>query len=59
MKKCIVCGKKAEFGIKHSSEYYCEECALENFNDLELLEKIDEQIKALKELIKEEKQEHL
>ena len=53
MKKCIVCGKKAEYGIKHSSEYYCEECALENFNDLELLEKIDEQIKALKGLIKE------
>ncbi len=58
MKKCIVCGKEAKFGIKHSSEYYCEECAKEHFNDLSLLQSVEEQAKALKKVI-EEKQEHL
>lgn len=45
-KKCIICGKKAEFKIKGANEYYCEECAEENFGELELLEKIGEEGKA-------------
>lgn len=42
MKKCILCSNKAVFAVKDSSEYYCEECALENFADTEALTRIDE-----------------
>ncbi|HLD88625.1 MAG TPA: hypothetical protein VI894_00310 [Candidatus Nanoarchaeia archaeon] len=52
-KKCIVCGESASFGIKDSSDYYCEECAHENFADVELLEKVEQQAQKLKEIIKE------
>ena len=50
-KKCIICGKEAEFAIKGSNESYCEECAKEHFSDLSLLVKVEEQAKALKDLI--------
>lgn len=52
-KKCIICNEEAKFSIKGSSEYYCNECAEENFSDIELLQKIDAQSKIIKELIKE------
>jgi hypothetical protein len=52
-KKCIICNDKAIFAIKGSSEYYCDDCAHENFSDIELLQKIDEQAKIIKNLIKE------
>ena len=52
-KKCIICNDLAKFVIKGSSEYYCNECAEENFSDIDLLQKIDEQAKIIKELIKE------
>jgi hypothetical protein len=55
-KKCIICGKEAEFGIKDSNEYYCKECASEHFEDLSYLQSIEEQAAALKQLI-EKKQE--
>lgn len=42
-KKCIICGKEAEFGIKDSNEYYCKKCASEHFKDLSYLEKVEEQ----------------
>ena len=41
-KRCIICEKEAIYSIKGSSEYYCEECASEHFNDLSYLQKIDE-----------------
>lgn len=41
-KKCIICGDEAKFCIRDCSEYYCEECAHENFADIDLLEKITE-----------------
>jgi hypothetical protein len=34
MKRCILCGSKAQFGIKNSNEYYCKECAEMQFGDL-------------------------
>jgi SLT domain-containing protein len=50
-KKCIICEEKAEFTIKGSNENYCEECAKENFSDLSLLLKVEEQAQALKKII--------
>ena len=54
-KKCIICGKEAEFGIKDSSEYYCKECASEHFHDLSYLQKVEEEAKIIKNIL--EKQE--
>ena len=41
-KKCIICKADAKYAIKGTSDYYCEECAEENFADISLLEKVDE-----------------
>ena len=41
-KKCIICGAGAKYVIKGTSDYYCEDCADENFSDITLLEKVDE-----------------
>ena len=51
MVKCIICGEEAKFMIKDTSDYYCEECAKENFNDLELLQKVEEKARRIKEMI--------
>lgn len=50
-KKCIICGKEAEFKIKDGSEYYCQECAEESFADLSLLQKVEEEAQALKRAV--------
>lgn len=52
-KKCIICGKPAQFKIKDSNEYYCEECAQENFADLSLLQKVEEEAQILKKFVQE------
>ena len=39
-KKCIICGEEALFCIKDSSEFYCEECAKEQFADISYLHEI-------------------
>jgi hypothetical protein len=46
-KKCIICNEKAVFAIKGTSDFYCENCAEENFDDLTCLEKIKEHEGAL------------
>jgi hypothetical protein len=56
-KKCIVCGEPAQYSIKGTSDYYCEECAIENFSDLELLQKVEEKALMIKEMIKEKMEE--
>lgn len=43
-KKCIICNERAVFAIKGTSDFYCEGCAEENFEDLSCLEKINEEI---------------
>ena len=48
-----MCGEKADYCIKDTSDYYCEECAVDSFNDISVLLKVEEQAKALKEIIKE------
>ena len=52
-KHCIICGEEAVFCVKGASGYYCEECAKENFSDLNLLEKLSSQAKASKALDEE------
>ena len=44
-KKCIICSAIAVYGVKGTSDFYCMECAEENFDDLSLLEKIEDQHK--------------
>lgn len=52
-KKCIVCGEPAVYGIKDTSDYYCEECAKENFADLALLIRVEEIAQKLKKKLDE------
>tara|TARA_Y100000034_G_scaffold24312_6_gene28357 strand:- start:4285 stop:4518 length:234 start_codon:yes stop_codon:yes gene_type:complete len=52
-KKCTMCGAEAKYWIKDTSDYYCEECAIDSFGDITVLVKVEEQAKALKEVIKE------
>lgn len=53
VKKCIICNEEANYKIKGTSDYYCDDCAQENFSDIELLETIEEQAKIIKDLIKD------
>ncbi len=41
-KKCIICGAEAKYLIKGTSDYYCDECAEENFADISLLQKVED-----------------
>ncbi|MFW5990633.1 MAG: hypothetical protein ACOCZ6_00180 [Nanoarchaeota archaeon] len=50
-KKCIICGAEAGYCIKGTSDYYCEECALEHFGDLCMLIKVDEVAHKIKSMI--------
>ncbi len=52
-KKCIICNGEAVYAIKDSSDYYCEECAEENFGDITMLVKVEDEAQKLKEFIKE------
>ncbi|MBU0457233.1 MAG: hypothetical protein ABH824_02885 [Nanoarchaeota archaeon] len=56
VKKCIVCEEEAKYKIKDTSDYYCEECAKENFADIDLLVKVEEVAKQLKEFLKKKMQ---
>ncbi len=54
-KKCTICGHDAKYAIKGTSDYYCEDCADENFADINLLEKIDETKKAEEDAMVDDK----
>lgn len=56
-KKCIVCDAEAAYKIKDTSDYYCQECAQENFADLSLLVKLEEETQRLKEFIEQKEPE--
>ena len=58
-KKCIVCNEVAEYKIKDTPDFYCHECATENFADLSLLLRLDEEAYKLNEAIKERLKEEL
>ena len=40
-KKCIICGESASFAIRGTSDFYCDDCATENFADTDVLEKVE------------------
>jgi tRNA U54 and U55 pseudouridine synthase Pus10 len=48
VKKCIVCRDEAEYRIKDTSDFYCEECAGENFADMGMLLTLEEEAQQLK-----------
>lgn len=52
-KKCIICDKNATYKVKDTPDYYCDECAEENFGDVSVLIKVEEEALRLKEFLKE------
>ena len=50
-KKCLICNTAAEFCIKGTSDYYCKECAFDQFGDLAYLVKVEDEAKRLQEVI--------
>ena len=51
-KKCIICGKaEAVYCIKGTSDVYCEACAIDNFGDIALLVKVEDEAQRLKDVI--------
>ena len=40
-KKCIICHAEAVYSIKDTSDYYCVDCAEDNFGDVTMLMKIE------------------
>ena len=48
VKKCMICGEEAIYKIKDTPDYYCPECAEENFSDLDMLVKVEEEAQKLK-----------
>ena len=57
VKKCIVCNEEAGYKIKDSSDYYCQECAEENFADITMLINVEEEAQNLKAALKEKMEE--
>ena len=53
-KKCIICGAEAKYLIKGTSDYYCDECAEENFADISLLQKVEDKLREEAEVAEEE-----
>ena len=53
-KKCIICGKEAVYMIKGMPDYYCAECAEENFADLSMLITVEEEAQRLKTMVEEQ-----
>jgi hypothetical protein len=53
MKVCIICGEKAAYSIKNSSETYCADCAREHFSDISYLQKIESDARILHKIVKE------
>lgn len=60
-KKCIFCEDKAQYAIKNTKDYYCTDCASEQFGDLSYLISIDKTLKQQKENSEtsEEIEEHI
>lgn len=56
-KKCTICGAEARFNIKDTSEYYCQDCAEEQFDDISALVKVEEQAKKIKKMIEEHQEQ--
>jgi len=51
MFKCVICGEDAKYKVKDTTNYYCEECAIEYFGDITLLVKLEPDVVKIKEII--------
>lgn len=51
-KKCIICREEAEYKIKDTPDFYCQECAEENFSDISVLVKVEEEARKLHQKLK-------
>ncbi len=58
-KKCIICGKEAGYRIKDTSDYYCQECAEENFADIQILIKLEKEARNIKSYVTRQMNKHL
>jgi len=52
-KKCLICNEPAIYKIKDTADYYCQNCAQENFADVNLLITLEEEAQRLKEFLHE------
>ncbi|MDO8642066.1 MAG: hypothetical protein Q7R76_00545 [Candidatus Woesearchaeota archaeon] len=52
-KKCLICNAEAQFCIKGTSDYYCKECAFDQFGDLAYLVKVEDEAQRLKQVVEE------
>ena len=50
-KRCIVCNAGAEFRIKDTSDFYCQDCAEENFADLTMLINVEEEAQRFRQVL--------
>ena len=50
-KKCIMCKRNADLMIKGTSDFYCRECAVEQFGDIEVLVSVDDEAGKLKKKV--------
>jgi len=50
-KKCIICGKEAEYQVKGTNNYYCKECAKELFGDILLLVRVEDEASRLMAIV--------
>ena len=52
-KRCIICNTEAIFKIKDTSDYYCKDCAQDNFSDVSMLMSVEEEAQKLKQYLQE------
>lgn len=53
VKKCIICNAPATYQIKDNSDYYCAECAEDNFADLSVLMRVEAEAQKLQAFVEE------
>ena len=58
-KKCSICEAPAIYQIKDTNDFYCDECAQDNFADLTVLLKVEEEAQKLKKYLDEHTDEDL
>jgi hypothetical protein len=50
-KKCSICGDEAKYQVKDSSDFYCRDCAEEQFGDIAMLVRVEDQAVKLKKVV--------
>lgn len=55
-KKCIICEAPAVYKIKDTADFYCQDCAQDNFADLTMLIAVEEEAQRLKKVVAERSQ---